>query len=221
MFNGLPVLAIIPARGGSKRLPKKNLQEIIKGKSLLAYAIEKLGKTKYVDEIVVSTDSEDITSHVFGLSKPNGKTVTIFQRDPELAKDETFIMPVVREVLNDKNFSRYKQGFTIVHQIDNPKTVTRDFDMAMDKFNENLHPHMDVVIATDLLGYQSGSIRCLRGDVANKLCLEYVVSFYHLIYSPIDIHYEMDLVQARTEVEFVEALESVLEKANAGKKLEE
>lgn len=59
MYKGLKILAIITARGGSKGLPGKNIKEM-NGKPLLAWTIEQAKTSKYLDEIFVSTDSEDI-----------------------------------------------------------------------------------------------------------------------------------------------------------------
>ena len=59
MFDTTTFLAIIPARGGSKRLPKKNLLEL-NGKPLIAYTIEAGLKSKYIDTVVVSSDNDKI-----------------------------------------------------------------------------------------------------------------------------------------------------------------
>ena len=52
-------LAIIPARGGSKRIPKKNIKPFL-GKPIIAYSIEVALKSKLFDEVMVSTDDEEI-----------------------------------------------------------------------------------------------------------------------------------------------------------------
>ena len=59
MINNLNVIAIIPARGGSKRLPGKNILDLA-GKPLIAWTIEAALNSKYIDKIVVSTDDEKI-----------------------------------------------------------------------------------------------------------------------------------------------------------------
>ena len=56
----LEVLAIIPARGGSKGIPRKNLQ-LIAGKPLLAYTLEQAQHTPAISRVVVSTDDPEIT----------------------------------------------------------------------------------------------------------------------------------------------------------------
>ena len=74
-------LAVIPARGGSKRIPKKNIK-LFHGKPLIAYSIEVAKNSKLFDKIVVSTDDEEIAS----IAKEYGAEVP-FIRPKELADD--------------------------------------------------------------------------------------------------------------------------------------
>ena len=53
------MIAIIPARGGSKGLPGKNIRPL-NGKPLIAYAIEEALKAKHIDRVIISTDDEEI-----------------------------------------------------------------------------------------------------------------------------------------------------------------
>jgi len=53
------ILAIIPARGGSKGIPRKNIRLLV-GKPLIAYSIETALKSKYIDKVVISTEDEEI-----------------------------------------------------------------------------------------------------------------------------------------------------------------
>ncbi len=57
--NNQKILAIIPARGGSKGIPRKNIR-LLAGKPLIAYSIETALKSKYIDKVVVSTEDEEI-----------------------------------------------------------------------------------------------------------------------------------------------------------------
>lgn len=59
MFGKQKILALIPARGGSKGIKDKNIISLA-GKPLIAYSIEAAKKSKYIDSIVVTTDSEKI-----------------------------------------------------------------------------------------------------------------------------------------------------------------
>ncbi len=75
-------IALIPARGGSKRLPLKNIKELC-GKPLIAYSIETCFQTKEIDRIIVSTDDEDIAD----IAKKYGAEVP-FIRSSYLAGDK-------------------------------------------------------------------------------------------------------------------------------------
>ena len=59
MINGKKVMGLTLARGGSKRVPRKNVIDI-NGKPLIQYTIDEVKKSKYIDHYVVSTDDEDI-----------------------------------------------------------------------------------------------------------------------------------------------------------------
>ncbi len=83
MIDGKTVLAIIPARGGSKGVPRKNIREVA-GKPLLAWTIEEAKKSKYIDRLVLSSDDTEIieVAKAWGCEAP-------FVRPAELARDET------------------------------------------------------------------------------------------------------------------------------------
>jgi pseudaminic acid cytidylyltransferase len=86
-------LAIIPARGGSKRIPRKNILPFC-GKPMIAYAIEAAQASGVFDRIVVSTDDEEIaaTARAYGAETP-------FTRPPELADDYTPTVPVIAHAI--------------------------------------------------------------------------------------------------------------------------
>ncbi len=87
-------LCIIPARGGSKRIPGKNIKDFL-GKPIIAYSIEAAIKSKLFDEIMVSTDDEEIAK----VSKNYGAKVP-FLRSAENANDFATTLDVVNEVLD-------------------------------------------------------------------------------------------------------------------------
>lgn len=94
----MSVLAIIPARGGSKRIPGKNIKAFM-GKPLIAYAIEAALKSGIFDEVMVSTDSEEIAA----IARQYGANVP-FMRSAETASDMATTGAVQCEVVN-----RYKE----------------------------------------------------------------------------------------------------------------
>jgi N-acylneuraminate cytidylyltransferase len=82
-------IAIIPARGGSKRIPRKNIKEFC-GKPMIAYAITAAKKSNLFDRIIVSTDDEEIAR----IAKEWGAEIP-FVRPVELANDYTTTVPVI------------------------------------------------------------------------------------------------------------------------------
>jgi len=91
------IYVVIPARGGSKRIPNKNIQEI-NGKPLIAFPIEAARTSGVFAEVIVSTDSQVIsdTAQEFGAKIP-------FLRDKELADDFTPTIPVIRDSISRLN----------------------------------------------------------------------------------------------------------------------
>lgn len=87
-------VAIIPARGGSKRIPKKNIK-IFEGKPIIAYTIEIALQSGLFDEVIVSTDSEEIAQ----ISIFYGATVP-FLRSEENSNDFATTIDVINEVLD-------------------------------------------------------------------------------------------------------------------------
>ena len=87
-------LCIIPARGGSKRIPRKNVKPFL-GKPMLAYSIEAAKNTGLFDEIMVSTDDDEIAD----VAKQYGAKVP-FMRSAETASDYATTNDVLREVLH-------------------------------------------------------------------------------------------------------------------------
>ncbi len=88
-------LAIIPARGGSKRIPKKNIKNFL-GKPIIQYSIEAALKSYCFDEVMVSTDNKEIA----GLAESLGARIP-FMRSARNADDYSGIAEVVLEVLTE------------------------------------------------------------------------------------------------------------------------
>ena len=91
MINGKRVIAVIPARGGSKSVPKKNIK-LLGGKPLIAWSIEVGLKTPEIDRVIVSTDDDEIAS----VAKQHGAEV--YQRPEHLATDEALVIDALRDL---------------------------------------------------------------------------------------------------------------------------
>lgn len=83
MYQGKTITAFIPARGGSKGIPKKNIRQFA-GKPLIAFTIAAARESAYIDNVIVTTDSEEIAS----VARQYGGEIP-FLRPAELAKDES------------------------------------------------------------------------------------------------------------------------------------
>ena len=95
MINGKKILSVIPARGGSKSVPRKNIRNL-NGKPLIAYTIEAAKKIKdKFHKIIVSTDDEEISE----ISKDYGADVP-FIRPNNLAEDKTPTYPVLQHAVH-------------------------------------------------------------------------------------------------------------------------
>lgn len=88
------IIAVIPARGGSKRIPRKNIKEF-GGKPMIAWSIEAAEESGCFDRIVVSTDDEEIAE----VAKEYGAEVP-FIRPPELSDDYSGTLPVIRHAVD-------------------------------------------------------------------------------------------------------------------------
>src|SRR5690606_6811693 len=85
-------LCIIPARGGSKRIPRKNIKEFL-GKPIIAYSIEAALESHLFEEVMVSTDDKEIAdvARLYGAKVP-------FMRSEKNADDFAILADVVKEV---------------------------------------------------------------------------------------------------------------------------
>ena len=86
-------VAIIPARGGSKGIPRKNIKELC-GKPLITYIIETALRVEELDRVIVSTEDKEIAE----VAKKCGAEVP-FMRPEELARDETPTLPVLQHAV--------------------------------------------------------------------------------------------------------------------------
>ena len=87
------VLALIPARGGSKGIPRKNLMPLA-GRPLIAYSIEQATSARHITRVIVSTDDEEIAR----VARDHGAEVP-FMRPPEFALDLSPDIDVFRHAL--------------------------------------------------------------------------------------------------------------------------
>jgi CMP-N,N'-diacetyllegionaminic acid synthase len=118
------IIAIIPARGGSKRLPRKNIYPIW-GKPLLHWSIKAALDSKRIDAVWVTTEDDEIAE----VALRSG--ANLFKRNPKFSEDSTYKMVAIRNCFNSIEFS----GSAVVSLQANSPEITGDIlDEALDTF---------------------------------------------------------------------------------------
>lgn len=124
------ILAIIPARGGSKSVVRKNVR-LLCGKPLIAYTIEAALSSKLINRVVVSTEDEEIAK----VSKKYGAEV--ISRPTELAQDNTPSLPVYQHAIRHlEKMEDYRPEIIVTLQPTSPLRTVADIDTAIHMFLE-------------------------------------------------------------------------------------
>ena len=128
MYKGKTILGLIPARGGSKGLPRKNIKPV-SGKPLIAWTIEQALASKFLDRVVVSTDDKEIAE----VSKKYGAEVP-FMRPKELATDKSKGIDVVLHTIDwlKENDNRKQCDLLMLLQPTSPLRKSEDIDKAIE-----------------------------------------------------------------------------------------
>jgi CMP-N-acetylneuraminic acid synthetase len=121
------VLGVIPARGGSKRVPRKNIRDV-GGKPLIAYAIEQASQAKTLDTAIVSTEDDEIrdVAREYGGSVP-------FERPAHLASDDATIDEVIEHALDWHAERGETFDAVCAVTVTTPLRDPRDIDGAVDR----------------------------------------------------------------------------------------
>jgi len=164
MYKDKTFLAIIPARGGSKRLPRKNVLDL-SGKPLLAWSIEAGLKSQYINTVVVTSDDNEI----LGISKEFGaKTI---KRPEELASDTATTFDTIKHTID--NLEKY--DYIVLLQPTSPLRTRKHIDEAIEILENK---HADALISICEMDHsplwsntlpQDGNMNnFLRDEVLNK-----------------------------------------------------
>lgn len=130
MYKGKSIVVVIPARGGSKGIPRKNLR-LLNGKPLISYSINLAKNNKYIDEVIVSTDDLEIKS----VAEKNGATVIL--RGEEISSDSITLDPVIFHAVNEaEEINKKSFDFVITIQPTSPllkdETLTNAIETLID-----------------------------------------------------------------------------------------
>jgi len=164
MYKGKRFLAIIPARGGSKRLPRKNLLNL-SGKPLITWSIKAGLNSKYIDNIVVTSDDEKILRLSIELG------VGARKRPDYLASDTASTFDAVKDVIN--NMDNY--DYIVLLQPTSPLRTEKHIDEAIELLETN---SADAVISVcelehsplwaNVLPVDGNMTGFLRSEIVNK-----------------------------------------------------
>jgi len=127
------ILAIIPARGGSKGIPNKNIRNF-NGKPLIAYTIKQAQSLKkYIDRIIVSTESPSIAK----VAKKYGAEIP-FMRPPNMSKDNSDVMGAIFFTLTKlKKDENYKPDYVLILQTTSPLRKKEDIIRCIKKMENS------------------------------------------------------------------------------------
>ena len=164
MYKNKTFLAIIPARGGSKRLPRKNVLDL-NGKPLIAHSIEAGLNSKYIDKVVVSSDDEEILN----ISKEFGADT--IKRPDELASDTATTFDAIKHTIENSE----KYDYIVLLQATSPLRNENHIDKAIELLESK---NADAVVSVCEMDHSplwsntlddSLSMQCfLRDEVLNK-----------------------------------------------------
>lgn len=127
MYKGKKILALIPARGGSKGLPRKNIKPLL-DKPLIAWTIKQAQESGYIDSLIVSTDSEEIAS----IAKRYGATVP-FLRPQKLATDKARAVDVIFHAIDFVEKQGTGYDILVLLQPTSPLRIAKDIDLAIEQ----------------------------------------------------------------------------------------
>ena len=131
MINGKSVVSVIPARGGSKGLPGKNIK-LLHGKPLISWTIEQALSSNYIDNVVVSTDSINIAN----VAKDSGAEVP-FIRPDNLATDDASTFPVVQHCINHYLSLGQSFDYLVLLEPTSPLRKRHDIDNMLSILDRN------------------------------------------------------------------------------------
>ena len=158
----MEILSIIPARGGSKGIKRKNIQPIL-GKPLVAYSIEASLKSKYITRTIVSSEDDEILE----ISKSFGAEV--MKRPMELAQDETKTAPVMIDVVEKLALEGYSSDYTVLLQPTCPLRDEKFIDSAFDFYFENMKNGYDSCFNVFPMGVTHAKWRLLHNNTMEAL----------------------------------------------------
>jgi CMP-N-acetylneuraminic acid synthetase len=161
------VLALIPARAGSRGLPGKNTRLLL-GKPLINWSIETALKTKYIDDVVVSTDSLEIAE----IARKAGANIP-FIRPADLATDTATSVDVAIHALSEINsLFGSKYDFIVLLEPTSPIRKTADLETMIEKLVLS-SPNFDGIVSLGKVREHPSYMKKINGDRFSNLIKDF------------------------------------------------
>jgi len=164
VINGRRVIVIVPARGGSKGVPGKNIRPLC-GKPLIGWSIEKALRSRYADRVMVTTDSQEIAdvSRRFGAHVP-------FLRPAELATDRASTYDAIRHALaHYRDVEGPEFDYTVLFEPTSPLREDDDLDRMLDILDAQ-RTDFDAIVSLGLVTEHPSIMKRLDGDRIVPFC---------------------------------------------------
>jgi len=155
MIKESEIVAIIPARGGSRSLPRKNAK-LLCGKPLITYTIEAALNSRYIDRVIVSTEDKEIV-------EISGEySAEVIERPLNLAQSDTPSFSVLQQVVKHlERVENFRPGILVILQPTSPLRTVKDIDGAVEKF---LNTDCDSVVSVCRVEQPLQWMYILEGD---------------------------------------------------------
>jgi CMP-N,N'-diacetyllegionaminic acid synthase len=157
MIGNHRVLAIIPARGGSKGLPGKNIRPIC-GKPLIGWTVEKALKSRYIDRVMVSTDSQEIAD----AARKHGVEVPIL-RPAELATDTASSYDVIRHAVAYQESVGEAFDYIVLLEPTSPLREDDDIDRMLERLDARA-AEFDSIVSVGEVSHHPSIMKRVEGD---------------------------------------------------------
>lgn len=152
MINGKRVIAVIPARAGSKSIPDKNINQVA-GAPLISWSIKAAQSSKYIDRVIVSTDGDKISevSRMYGAE--------IIQRPTDLAQDNSLVIDALRDIIKLLRIENETATYLILLEPTSPLRIVEDIDGAIEMLDTELYDSVATFYPAELNPHRAWKIQ--------------------------------------------------------------
>jgi len=159
------IVTIIPARKGSKRLPDKNVKELC-GKPLIEYTIDCCLKSRWIGDIIVSTDDNRIKPIVDKYNELPTVDIKFHRRPKELCQDDSLSQEFVDDILQHSKYKKYKFNCVVVLQPTSPLRNIEVVDKCIELYmNSDFESIITVKEISPYTYYPDGDVYVFKNKI--------------------------------------------------------